>query len=239
MNLAFASLSAFQSSNKSELTAKNKSWCRWTGSKWQERRKILTPAFHFKILEDFVHVFNEHSQVLVSRLNEQATSGQHFNIYPFITRCTLDIICGNAIVRALLFFVGDKSDFVVQRAPWARKLTPKTKVIRITSRLFTRKTIGKLNYWWHKTIGEKFDCNLVDRMSRLVQKRTVTLWLFVDWVFNLSTYGREQRRCLNILHSFTDQVSFYHLSLWMKFHLKVNCLNGAGHSREEVGESST
>lgn len=43
-------------------------------------------------------------------------------------------------------------------------------------------------------------------MSRIVQTRTVKLWLFVDWIFNLSSYGREQRRCLRILHSFTDRV---------------------------------
>ena len=58
---------------------------------------MLTPAFHFKILEDFIDVFNEQSQVLVQKLT-QATElfGENcFNIFPFVTRCTLDIICGN------------------------------------------------------------------------------------------------------------------------------------------------
>ncbi len=68
-----------------------------TGSKWQSRRKLLTPAFHFKILEDFVHVFNEQSQILVDKLNQVALKEKSFNIFPFITLCTLDIICG--IVR--------------------------------------------------------------------------------------------------------------------------------------------
>ena len=66
------------------------------GAKWHSRRKMLTPAFHFKILEDFVDVFNEQSHVLVKKLTEvSATYSTGFNIFPFITRCTLDVICGN------------------------------------------------------------------------------------------------------------------------------------------------
>lgn len=66
-----------------------------TGRKWSTRRKLLTPTFHFKILGDFIHVFNEQSQVLIEKLNEAvATEKGGFDIYPFITRCTLDIICG-------------------------------------------------------------------------------------------------------------------------------------------------
>lgn len=53
---------------------------------------MLTPTFHFKILEEFIQVFNEQSVVLVEKLNKKV--GQDFDIFPFVTRCTLDIICG-------------------------------------------------------------------------------------------------------------------------------------------------
>lgn len=66
------------------------------GSKWHQRRKMLTPTFHFKILEDFVHVFNEQSKILVEKLSKEV--GQDFDIFPFITLCTLDVICGKAVV---------------------------------------------------------------------------------------------------------------------------------------------
>jgi cytochrome P450 family 4 len=60
---------------------------------------MLTPAFHFKILEDFFHVFNEQSQVLIQKLSAISTTEKDgFDIYPFISRCTLDIICGKLVV---------------------------------------------------------------------------------------------------------------------------------------------
>ena len=54
---------------------------------------MLTPAFHFKILEDFIDVFNEQTEVMVKKLRPNS-GGKPFNIFKNITLCTLDIICG-------------------------------------------------------------------------------------------------------------------------------------------------
>ena len=35
-----------------------------THQKWRVRRKLLTPAFHFRILEDALDVFNAQGQIL-------------------------------------------------------------------------------------------------------------------------------------------------------------------------------
>nr|pir cytochrome P450 enzyme, CYP4C39 enzyme - green crab, common shore crab [Carcinus maenas]AAQ93010.1 cytochrome P450 CYP4C39 [Carcinus maenas] len=67
-----------------------------TGKKWHSRRKILTPAFHFKILEDFVEVFNSQSNKMLDKLTPKA-DGKAFDIFPYITLCTLDIICETAM----------------------------------------------------------------------------------------------------------------------------------------------
>ncbi|KRT82267.1 cytochrome P450, partial [Oryctes borbonicus] len=67
-----------------------------TGSKWHRHRKLLTPAFHFKILESFMDVFTEKSQMLVDILAKEA-NGKAFNVYPYITRCALDIISETAM----------------------------------------------------------------------------------------------------------------------------------------------
>jgi len=54
---------------------------------------MLTPTFHFKILHGFNGVFNDQATIMVNRLQKMADKGP-FNIFPFITLCALDIICG-------------------------------------------------------------------------------------------------------------------------------------------------
>lgn len=68
-----------------------------TGAKWKKRRKLLTPAFHFRILEDFLPVINEQASVLVSKLKEESATGQVFDMVPYITLCSLDILCETAM----------------------------------------------------------------------------------------------------------------------------------------------
>lgn len=63
------------------------------GEKWHLHRKLLTPAFHFQILDSFMEVFSTKSQILVETLENEA-NGHVFDVYPYINRCALDIICG-------------------------------------------------------------------------------------------------------------------------------------------------
>ncbi|XP_058126924.1 cytochrome P450 4d2-like [Anopheles ziemanni] len=64
-----------------------------SGEKWFHRRKIITPTFHFKILEGFASVFNREVDVLVDTLRPYATSGKEFDIYEPISLYALDSIC--------------------------------------------------------------------------------------------------------------------------------------------------
>ncbi|XP_050068554.1 cytochrome P450 4c3-like [Anopheles maculipalpis] len=66
-------------------------------SKWQHRRKILTPTFHFRILADFVEVFNKQSEVLVEKLAQELCNETGFDCVRYITLCSLDIICETAM----------------------------------------------------------------------------------------------------------------------------------------------
>ena len=38
------------------------------GSKWKTRRRQITPTFHFRILNNFIQVFEEQAAIMVSHL---------------------------------------------------------------------------------------------------------------------------------------------------------------------------
>ena len=38
------------------------------GEKWQNRRRLITPTFHFEILNDFLQVMNEQAEILTNIL---------------------------------------------------------------------------------------------------------------------------------------------------------------------------
>nr|CAD7402599.1 unnamed protein product [Timema poppensis] len=82
-----------------------------TGAKWKRRRKIITPTFHFKILENFIDVFNLNGQKLVDKLQKEV-NGPEFDICPYVTLCTLDIICETAMGISINAQDGGSADFV-------------------------------------------------------------------------------------------------------------------------------
>ncbi|XP_049532441.1 cytochrome P450 4d2-like [Anopheles darlingi] len=67
------------------------------GEKWFQRRKIITPTFHFKILENFAEVFNREVDVLVENLRQHANSGREFDIYEPVSLYALDSICATSM----------------------------------------------------------------------------------------------------------------------------------------------
>ncbi|XP_023214493.1 cytochrome P450 4V2-like, partial [Centruroides sculpturatus] len=67
-----------------------------SGEKWRKRRKLLTPAFHFCILENFLPIMDEQSRLLVERL-EQCREEEWIDIVPYIAQCALNTICETAM----------------------------------------------------------------------------------------------------------------------------------------------
>lgn len=67
--------------------------------KWRARRKLLTPAFHFKLLDDFVPVMVEHSRTFANRLRTLSQQHQQapLDVVPLVSCCTLDVICETAM----------------------------------------------------------------------------------------------------------------------------------------------
>lgn len=63
-----------------------------SGRKWFQRRKILTPAFHFQILEKFVEIMEENSKTLVNQI--KSYGDREFNMFIVSNLFALDTVCG-------------------------------------------------------------------------------------------------------------------------------------------------
>ncbi|EDW01979.1 GH21738 [Drosophila grimshawi] len=71
-----------------------------TGKHWHSRRKLLTPAFHFKILEQFLEVFKQESVKFIDLLQNMSTNTVgpcEVNLNNVIPRFTLNSICETAL----------------------------------------------------------------------------------------------------------------------------------------------
>ncbi|XP_018324124.1 cytochrome P450 4d2 [Agrilus planipennis] len=60
-------------------------------ARWKKFRKIITPAFHFTILEQFLEIFQRNDNVFLKKL-EKELHGNSFDVYPYVTLLTLDNI---------------------------------------------------------------------------------------------------------------------------------------------------
>lgn len=66
------------------------------GKKWHDRRKIITPAFHFKILERFVEIFDRLGNTVIDKLyqldDKSIDNGFEFNHMAALY--ALDVVSG-------------------------------------------------------------------------------------------------------------------------------------------------
>ncbi|XP_020295618.1 cytochrome P450 4C1-like [Pseudomyrmex gracilis] len=66
------------------------------GIKWQTRRKILTPTFHFNILKQFVDILIEESDCMIKTLKDVKGTVVK-DLVPFMSEHTLNAICETAM----------------------------------------------------------------------------------------------------------------------------------------------
>lgn len=71
---------------KSLLTAESKLW--------RQRRRIIEPTFHIKILETYIKTFERQSEVLVRELDK--TNGKTVDVFNYLNKCTMDMISSTA-----------------------------------------------------------------------------------------------------------------------------------------------
>ncbi|XP_045478381.1 cytochrome P450 4C1-like [Harmonia axyridis] len=130
-----------------------------TGSYWQRHRKLITPTFHFKILDSFQEVFSEKAHLLLDELKPLA-DGKFFDISTLVTHCALDIICETAMGVEINAMKCTDSEYV----------------------------------------------QAIYRILEIFIYRWFRPWLHSDFIFALTSKGREQKKVLEILHGFSNKV---------------------------------
>ncbi|XP_035780184.1 probable cytochrome P450 313a4 [Anopheles albimanus] len=64
---------------------------------WRTHRKLMQPSFNLSILQSYVPLFEQKANVMISNLAAKVDTAEPFDIYRFITRCTLDMICATSL----------------------------------------------------------------------------------------------------------------------------------------------
>lgn len=69
--------------------------------KWFRHRRILTPTFHFEILQQYCLTFSEKADRFCELLQKYSKTGEVFEISKYVYRQSLDVIIGKAIYLLL------------------------------------------------------------------------------------------------------------------------------------------
>uniref|UniRef100_A0A6P7GB08 Cytochrome P450 4c3-like isoform X2 n=1 Tax=Diabrotica virgifera virgifera TaxID=50390 RepID=A0A6P7GB08_DIAVI len=93
--------------------------------KWKRSRKMLTPSFHFSILDVFVDTFDSNAAILVDLLDKE-TNKDSFDIFPYVKNCTMDVICETSMGVSIHAQKNPKSDYVRAVAELCRLLILRT-----------------------------------------------------------------------------------------------------------------
>ncbi|EDW78945.1 uncharacterized protein Dwil_GK11649 [Drosophila willistoni] len=79
--------------------------------KWTQRRKMLTPAFNYGMIKQFVNIFERQARILLPRFAALAESGEPVDFFQLVSCYTLDTICETALGVSVNAQSGKKSDY--------------------------------------------------------------------------------------------------------------------------------
>ncbi|XP_066157442.1 cytochrome P450 4C1-like [Euwallacea fornicatus] len=77
-----------------------------SGPTWQHHRKIISPSFHFKVLDSYVEIFTEKAEQFSKYLEKYEGQG-YFNVTTCLTKISLDIIAESAMGVELNYLSGN------------------------------------------------------------------------------------------------------------------------------------
>lgn len=140
------------------------------GKKWERNRHLLTPAFHFGILKQYVSTFNKVAEIFMEKIDELSADGRSVDVYPMVSRATLD-----TMLRCVMSY----NDNAVQNTG---KQHPYVAATHRLGKLFTDRVVNPLCFFdciYNLTAeGKEFKrlCHEVQEFSeKVIERRKTTM----------------------------------------------------------------
>ncbi|XP_053670561.1 cytochrome P450 4c3-like [Anopheles nili] len=140
-------------------------------AKWHQRRKLLTPTFHFKILAKFVEAFNKQSFVLVRQLEKQLNNIEGFDCTTYATLTSLDIICETAMGYPIYALEKSDSEYVKAHEKISEIILERLQKFWLRSDLIFRFTKGYAEHERCLKILHNFSFSMINKRREMYRLR--------------------------------------------------------------------
>lgn len=151
-----------------------------SGTKWKQRRRLLTPSFHFRILDEYVAPMNEHARHMVQEIG-RLTGKEEINLIPLSTSCTLGIL-----LETIMGVEADKRDVCTRSYVSALKILSDQITLRsqtpwlLVDPIYYRTEHGKL-YRRNVEVVHDFTRKVItERRKQLMSEKSASIQTKID-----------------------------------------------------------
>uniref|UniRef100_H2YHE1 Uncharacterized protein n=1 Tax=Ciona savignyi TaxID=51511 RepID=H2YHE1_CIOSA len=144
------------------------------GSKWFRNRRLLTPAFHYKVLKPYSEIFNKNSLVMVDKFKNLC--GQSIEVHTHVGLMTLDTMlqcamsantnCQHVTDHPYLMAVKEVGDLVIKRIrqplhlfDWIYNLSANGRRNKIVVKVLHDHTEKVSNVYYDSLLSHQFACH--------------------------------------------------------------------------------
>lgn len=180
------------------------------GAFWKPIRKLLNPSFNLKILQSFVPIFNDKTNIMLDNL-EAEVGKKNFDVSQYMFACTLDMVCGEWSALGGVWFVKRKwiSKIDLQRPQWASTWTCNmTKIWNYWKALKCNLSKIVCASLFILSFSFSFSFLVATRICEIVGKRFIQFWTHPNFIFRWTDLYRIQAKHIHIIDRLTGRVRF-------------------------------
>ncbi|KAL1115982.1 hypothetical protein AAG570_005477 [Ranatra chinensis] len=144
---------------------------------WKKNRRLISPAFNTKLLEQFLTIFNRKNRLMV-KLLEQETGKESFDVYSYCELMDLDVICGEDHLLFLITLSADNNAIETSLGV----------------------DIGAQTRHYRDFI------NAMSSASHIVTVRALNFWMHPDFIYKRTKLYRKEMRATQIIHQLPKSV---------------------------------